>query len=78
MTSGTRRMAPAPSAHLHLQKGVSTLAAEERLGAMPRKPQSCQHKMVKFRILIKKSKARNRMTTLDFRGADFGMFKNLL
>ena len=78
VTSGTRRMAAAPSTDLQLQKGVSALVAEERLGAVSMKPLSWQHKMVKFRILRKKSKARSRITTLDFRRADFGLCRDLL
>lgn len=66
-----------PHLHICISRRESALQ-QQRRGWVSRRPQSCQHKMVKFRILRKKSKARNRMTALDFRGADFGMFKNLL
>ncbi|PKU38936.1 hypothetical protein llap_10761 [Limosa lapponica baueri] len=36
------------------------------------------HKMVEFRILSKRSRAKSRITNLDFRRADFGLFKDLL
>lgn len=55
VTSGARRMAPALSADLQLQKGVSVLVAEERLGPVSMKPLNWQDEMVKFRILRKKS-----------------------
>lgn len=73
VTSGPRRMAPAPSADLQLQKGVSVLVAEERLSPVSMKPLNWQHEMVKFRILRKKSKARSKTMTLDF-----GLFRGIL
>ncbi|GAB0190586.1 mitochondrial enolase superfamily member 1 [Grus japonensis] len=36
------------------------------------------HEMVEFRILCGRSRAVNRITTLDFRRANFGLFKDLL
>lgn len=76
--SGTRKMTPTPCPDLQLQKGVSTLVAEERLGAVSMKPLSWQYKMVKFRILRKKSKTNSRITTLNFRSTDVGLFRDLL
>lgn len=40
VTSHTQRITPAPSADLQLQKGVSALVAEKRLGAVSMKPLS--------------------------------------
>ncbi|GAB0179197.1 hypothetical protein GRJ2_000385000 [Grus japonensis] len=36
------------------------------------------HKMVKFKILRAARRARSKLTTLDFRRADFGLFRDLL
>ncbi|GAB0205396.1 hypothetical protein GRJ2_003005200 [Grus japonensis] len=36
------------------------------------------HEMVEFRILRAARRARSKLTTLDFRRADFGLFRNLL
>jgi len=36
------------------------------------------HEMVEFRILHEGRRARSRITTLDFRRANFGLFKDLL
>ncbi|PKU30268.1 glycerol kinase [Limosa lapponica baueri] len=36
------------------------------------------HEMVEFMILCGRSRAKSRITTLDFRSADFGLFKDLL
>ncbi|GAB0205246.1 hypothetical protein GRJ2_002990200 [Grus japonensis] len=36
------------------------------------------HEMVEFRILRAARRARSKLTTLDFRRADFGLFRDLL
>ena len=36
------------------------------------------HEMVEFKILRATRRVRSKLTTLDFRRADFGLFRNLL